>query len=1079
MDAKKLWQQKLIMLLHDPPGKAFFLRRYPGGHEKVAGDLFARITGKPLTFVRPEADRAASGADRPVISPPSRTKGKRPISVDWPKHPIVTHPLAPNDGAKVQVDFSSLGVPRRREEVAALIEEVFARLPDEDDDDEDGGATGDDLAKSLASLPLWEDEAQLRKMCLWLWRRWPDLPPDERLAPLWRLQPADSRSPDHSLWDHNRVTSALAFVTRDDKDKARAPWLLAFSIGPVQQFIRQSRTGTDLWTSSMLLSDLMWHAMEPFVEQYGPEAIIYPDLRRNPRADLWLLQAGEEQLLGDDRDPCSYAGIFPNTFVALVPRGGEGALLSLEDLAKRAKARVAERWADLEKLAYVYWTKQAKDEAGVDFAQFKPVWDRQHKDVLFTIWSAAAWPPLEKVQNADALAREGEAHPEAIAERDGRAVGQWRARHEPWIDTGSMTRYVDARAVYAHTNIDIHQGQRGFDYALVHHALFTRHEMRKEEASGARLLDEVGEKCTLCGERQALGLVSGDGGRGAVDAERHRVRETWAKIDPNSDGGAERLCAVCAMKRVLIRAGRTDDNKKAGLTSAWAGGQDGSLDDVLDDDRKLRVPFPSTATLAAQRYLCAVAKSAALSTEVAEVVAAAEAANLPRTTFVRALRSLAETGLDEESVGRRFLEYEAELTAFPEAVASYWRKAKKSGEQGKLRDRRGGLIDEKKLDRLHRAVTALKEAAARNKIPAPATPVAVIAIDGDSIRKLLLGRKIGATWRDVLHPLAAEAAQTNPTTVTAKWDHLLGEQRLMGPSTHAFVNRVLAYFAHVIVPWVVEQEYGGRLVYAGGDDVLALAPAAEALAIAARLSELYRTAWVIDKRPKEKPWSWRKRDTGVSTMDARKRFVVLTDDEGGALPEGATVSPMMGAGQSLSAGIAMGHYKTPLGELVKAARDELEKKAKAGEGKNRFSVRRDARTGEKAALCLGFDEHDKVTETIAAFRSKKISGRLPYKLREVEQAVYAAWDRHENPGSEAMPPEVEELAKGLFLAASERRSDAAFHLWRAGLEEAWRAAGRVKDKHERARALTDTGAEQGLLVCRYLATLDQGKDDSQ
>lgn len=1070
MNAKELWQQKLIMLLHDPPGKAFFLRSGAGGHKKVAAGLFQRITGTPLKFTNTEPDRAAAGADRPVLSPPSRTKGVQPISVDWVTHPVVTHPLAAGTGAPAHVDLAGVERPQRRDQIRTLAEELLERYPDPPDGDDamDEDEEAKTLRAELATLPFWDDEEQLRNACLWLWRRWPDSPPDSLLRILWKHQPADSRVPDHSLWDHNRVTSALAFMRKRRTEGATMPWLLSFSIGPVQHFIRQSRTGTDLWTSSMLLSDLIWHAMEPVVERYGPEAIVYPDLRENPRADLWLIEQGKN-VLESDEDPCSYAGIFPNTFVALVPRGGDGVLMRLEELAEEARTRVKKRWGVLAALAYGYWKDQARRRS-IDFDAFRDLWDRQHEDVLFTIWSAVAWFPLEKVKDPKALAIRDALPAQSAAERldpeDEQAVERWRARHGSWIEKESFARYEEARSVYANTNVNMHQTQRGFDYVLVHHALSTRHALRKQEASGALLLDEKGEKCTLCGDRQAIGLPRG-AEHAVVDAQRQLVRELWAKLEPNSDGGSERLCAVCAMKRVLIRAGRTERGEKAGLTAAWAGPRS-PMAEVLDDDGGLRVPFPSTATLAAQEYLCNVATNPAVSAEVEAVVRAAEEAGLPRTTFVRALRSLAETGLRRGSTGRKFLEYDAEMTVFPEAVASNLRQVVAKAERGWPRDNRGAPIDAAKLRSLFDAISRLRKAAAKAGVATPDTPIAVIAIDGDSIRKVLLGSTIGARWQDVVHPGALEAVKTNPVTRAAGWERLLDQKRLMGPSTHAFVNRVLASFANVIVPWVVEQEFPGRLVYAGGDDVLSLAPAGEALKIAARLAELYGAAWVIDTQPDEKPWSWRKRDAKVSSRAGSGRFVIMNSREATELPEGAELLPMMGAGQTLSAGIAVAHYKTPLGQLVQAARDELEEKAKKVHGKNAFALRRLARSGEKATLCMSFSDHRKVEETIAHFQSGKLSARLPYKLREVEQVVFAAWIQENAGKNAAKDMKVKALAHGLFVAEAGIEHPSAFAIWWAGLTAAWKEG-----------TFTRAGSEQGLAVCRYLGALARGEGDDR
>ncbi|MEZ5352293.1 MAG: hypothetical protein R2762_06615 [Bryobacteraceae bacterium] len=79
----------------------------------------------------------------------------------------------------------------------------------------------------------------------------------------------------------------------------------------------------------------------------------------------------------------------------------------------------------------------------------------------------------------------------------------------------------------------------------------------------------------------------------------------------------------------------------------------------------------------------------------------------------------------------------------------------------------------------------------------------------------------------------------------AGWLDLLDAKRLIGPSLHAFISAALANFSHRIVPWVVEREFSGRLIYAGGDDVLCLAPAADALPWPPGFNS-FSAAWVVD-----------------------------------------------------------------------------------------------------------------------------------------------------------------------------------------------------------------------------------------
>lgn len=43
----------------------------------------------------------------------------------------------------------------------------------------------------------------------------------------------------------------------------------------------------------------------------------------------------------------------------------------------------------------------------------------------------------------------------------------------------------------------------------------------------------------------------------------------------------------------------------------------------------------------------------------------------------------------------------------------------------------------------------------------------------------------------------------------------------MGPATHSALSRSLLDFANQLVPYLTESRYAGRLIYCGGDDILA------------------------------------------------------------------------------------------------------------------------------------------------------------------------------------------------------------------------------------------------------------------
>src|SRR5690606_32922583 len=103
------------------------------------------------------------------------------------------------------------------------------------------------------------------------------------------------------------------------------------------------RTTRDLWVGSFLFADLAFHAMLPFIEAYGPTAILYPDLRANPRMDAWLAGVDETEegwsrrqawgALPENTEVTSFAALVPNSFVAVVPQGGADGMPELRELA--------------------------------------------------------------------------------------------------------------------------------------------------------------------------------------------------------------------------------------------------------------------------------------------------------------------------------------------------------------------------------------------------------------------------------------------------------------------------------------------------------------------------------------------------------------------------------------------------------------------------------------------------------------------------------------------------------------------------------------------------------------------------
>ena len=1106
MDEFDFWQQKIIQFFHDPVAKPFSGLRKGESQSKIGKELFDAFQklkeGRKLRHWYKSADWAAAGADRPMLYVP-RKKGVSGLGVvRWPNEPVITHPLSP--GFQLHLTGEA-GLPEKEnpledgEDDRTLVGEG---PPDEPRDPIEEARV---MANLLADLvPDWKSPQYLRKGFISLWRRFRDeLVASYPHNPLWEELPSDSRSPDHAIWDHLKVTTALAFMKPHKMDEApgdegaRQPWMLRVSLGPVQDFIEQSRTSRDLWVSSFLLADLSWQAMRPIVERYGPDCIVYPDLNANPRADCWLAEHHADALREEARHPSTFAAVLPEAFVALVPRGGprggDGHLLALEDLAERARSSVEERWRELAGAVRDWFAdKIAPGKA------WEAIWRRQHERCpIHVTWTAVPWHPLERIKSESSL--RGRALPAQRKEgrerdpEDDQAIQARRDRLAPWVPPATWAHYEFARDVFAHSYLKFHQMERGFDYALTHHQLRVRHALREEAGWTIRDAGEPGEKCTLCGLREALHDGGEKGER--IGELRRQARGFWKheKLDPDRTG-SERLCAVCAVKRFLIEADRDAEV----FNHLWIGiGIDPK--GMRDRDDRLRMPFPAAATIAAQVFIQKVITDPDCASELDAVVRACRSARLPCTSFPRSLPRLAALVSEVSDTAKTFLEFEAQDTLFPEVLLGKARGLDPDDEEGA-----------KSLRKLKTAVKDLRDKATASGHGAPATRVAAIRLDGDRMGQLLLGdeQAIATRWRDVLHPEARRRLRDPERAKHLKdagWLSLLDSRRLMGPSLHAFVSRTLGHFSHRIVPWVVEREFSGRLIYAGGDDILCLAPADEAIDLAARLQQLFSAAWVVDTRPPSDPWDWRRQGWSGSydPEEARRRFVIPLPDrdrEGEPKPielgvDGQRIAahaadcgepedmevrgnllPMLGDGASLSAGIAIGHYKTPLSVQLQRAREVL--KTAKDQGRRGLGLGHASRGGAKTAFSIPWNDRSSGSDKAAQVILKTaidgfgagggLPGRLPYKLRQLALSVRCGLrEIDDSADSTSSPKERDErrseFLRGLFTASldgadAREAGRAAFALWRRGIDihgvEDVEAEGRYTD---------------GLLFCRELA----------
>lgn len=276
-----------------------------------------------------------------------------------------------------------------------------------------------------------------------------------------------------------------------------------------------------------------------------------------------------------------------------------------------------------------------------------------------------------------------------------------------------------------------------------------------------------------------------------------------------------------------------------------------------------------------------------------------------------------------------------------------------------------GTDDEAEQKKIRRRVAEVRKT---GNLPEPPSYYAILLADGDNMGDWLAGRKT-PKLREVMHPALVSYYDGLGNAGKAGLD----AHRPVGPALHAAISAALHHFATIRVPEIVEKAHG-VLVYAGGDDVLALVPVETALTCAIALQEAF-------------------------SEDA-----------------------CMGSEASLSMGMAVVHYKEDLRAALDAARN-AEKKAKA-KGRNKLALRIMRRSGEHADSTMPWEMVGQLDALRQAFLQD--SDRWAYRLRAEAPTL-------DGLPSPAIGAEFRRLlARAEILPETKERACALFHACKAG-----------------------------------------------
>ncbi len=209
------------------------------------------------------------------------------------------------------------------------------------------------------------------------------------------------------------------------------------------------------------------------------------------------------------------------------------------------------------------------------------------------------------------------------------------------------------------------------------------------------------------------------------------------------------------------------------------------------------------------------------------------------------------------------------------------------------------------------AANAIRDFKKNHNLGEPPAYYAVLALDGDQIGKWLSGEKSPAV-QDVLSPKAVEYFRQNIQGCgVKKW---LASPRPLSPSWHLQFSEALAHFGLYAARRIVEEVHHGQLIYSGGDDVLAMLPADEAVACARDLRAAFQGR-LADMTEACK----------ACFREAPEGFLWLAQPKFGE-PTWPLLVP--GPRMTVSVGLAIGHIREPLQDMIAEAQ-AAEKRAKA------------------------------------------------------------------------------------------------------------------------------------------------------
>ncbi len=747
-----------------------------------------------------------------------------------------------------------------------------------------------------------------QRLFWWLWRCLPEAVIQEFQDESLLLMPAETRLPDSSIWSHTSITAALAgalagyhLTTEDIKSNYKTlshPYLATFSFSPIQELIKASRKMRDFWSGSWILHYLSAVISWKLANLYGPDCLLYPSLFQQPLIDHWLTaQYPEfEQWVKKPSERQLLTAGFPNVIVLILPKD------EVEKAMQTARQTLLETWYSLsdEVLENLqkerHWMPQLSANSNTWKSWLNSQWQ--------TYWSAV---PIgvegEELKNA------------AIPEEQ-------KGKFEPWVNSHNEA--------YNLTN----EKQKLF---IKEELDFLREAYQQRwEKQGRRFSVNVGSWWPHIFDQTRLTLATVKNARNWKIPTAFGPRSTISGIGPVVHPGEDWITEGETQRYWQRDAGLFDGIEQLNATETVKRGLEKVLSQRLEIDSTNIATYPDL-TAGVAGYLKVHQENVDVWEHLQNTCQAISSyGNWVNSVTNEMSNKWGIPWMDES---------DHDLFVHPRLLNAGWLvEDAQTRELKALQAEIDKTRNSEELAQLKTKFTKIKqtyrleiEEIINQYYPSnnPADWYIIAAGDGDGMSEWLKGKKLNK-YRDYIPKKLQQSLNISDEelftdneinteteeTFKTKTIKFLKLQKRMGPSTHSALSRALLDFSNQLVPYLTEQRYAGRLIYGGGDDVLA-----------------YTNLWEWDS------WLWDIRQCFRGDEDPKKEF----DNTGNywcwkdeKVSDNLAKRPLftMGKDATISFGVVIAHHSVPLAislENLWEAEDEA-KKHKAPNNKKKDAV---------------------------------------------------------------------------------------------------------------------------------------------